>query len=121
MKKWMIITIIIIYSFLIGLIVYYINENSIRKNKLTTKIDELKPLLTEYYNNSYDNEDIGKIFVFPGETNIKFNDDGIVSGGAFIYQNGNIEIALYDGKYCAYYNKTLEITKTKIEECVVNR
>lgn len=120
MKKWMIMTIVIVYTFLIGLIIYYSLENKNREKNLTKKIEVLEKSLKEYYENKYDNEDLGKIFLFPGETNIEFDDTGL-SGSAFIYSDGTIEIALYDGKYCGYKKENLEIKKMKIEECVVNK
>ena len=120
MKKWMIVTIIIVYSFLIGLIIYYSFDNNRREKKLTKKVETLESALKEYYEKKYDNEDLGKIFLFPGETNIEFDDTGL-SGSAFIYKDGTIEIALYDGKLCAYKKGDLEIKKVKIEECIVNK
>lgn len=120
MKKWMIILIIIIYSVLIGLIIYYFFDNRSREDKLIKKAEILEIKLKEYYDTKYDNVDLGKIFLFPGETNIDFDDSGL-SGSAFIYQNGTIEIALYDGKFCAYKKDALSITKSNMEDCVVNR
>lgn len=120
MKKWMIILIIIIYSVLIGLIIYYYFDNGSREDKLKKKVEILETKLKEYYDTKYDNADLGKIFLFPGETNIDFDDDGL-SGEAFIYKNGTIEIALYDGKFCAYKKDTLSISKSSIADCVVNR
>ena len=121
MKNWMIVTIIIVYSILLGMIIYYAVDNNNRKNKLEKKVETLETNLKLYYENVYDGNELGKLFIFPGETNIEFDDDGIMSGEAFIYKDGVIEIALYDGKYCAYKKNTLEITKANIKECVVNR
>lgn len=121
MKKWMITTIIIVYSILIGLIIYYAVDNNKRKNLLKEKIETLETSLNGYYNEKYNSEDIGKLFIFPGETNIEFDDDGIISGEAFIYEDGSIEIALYDGKFCAYKKEELKISKTNISECITNR
>lgn len=121
MKKWMIITIIIIYSFLICLIFYYAIENNQRKKRLENQVVELETKLEEYYKDKYDRAELGKLFIFPGETNIDFDDKNIISGEAFIYENGNIEIALYDGKYCAYKNNELVIKKDNISNCIVNR
>lgn len=120
MKKWMIITIIIIYSFLVGLIVYYAIDNGNREKRLKSKVETLESALKDYYKNKYNNEDLGKIFLFPGETNIEFDDSGL-SGSAFIYKDGTIEIALYDGKLCAYKKGDLKIKKMDIEDCVVNK
>lgn len=121
MKRWMIVTIIIVYSILIGLIVYYAIDNNKRKDLLKEKIEILETSLNGYYKEKYNSEDIGKLFIFPGETNIEFDDDGIISGEAFIYEDGRIEIALYDGKFCAYKKEELKITKTNISECITNR
>ena len=121
MKKWMIVTIIIVYSILIGLIVYYSIDNNNRKKELKEKVEILETNLDEYYKNKYNSENIGKLFIFPGETNIEFNDDGIVSGEAFIYEDGTFEIALFDGKFCAYKKDELSITRTDISECITNR
>ncbi|MEG1647920.1 MAG: hypothetical protein RR325_04060 [Bacilli bacterium] len=121
MKKWMIIVIIIVYAFLIGLLIYYKIDNDSRKDKLKKKVEILEVKLEDYYNNKYDAKDLGKIFLFPGETNVKIDENGIISGEAFIYGNGKIEIALYDGKYCAYKLKDLEIKKASISTCVTNR
>lgn len=120
MKRWMIVTIIIIYSFLIGLIIYYYFDNNKREKKLTEKIETLENSLKNYYDKEYNNDELGKIFLFPGETNLEFDEAGL-SGSAFIYKDGTIEIALYDGKFCGYKKGNLEIKKTKIENCVVNR
>ncbi|MDD3186895.1 MAG: hypothetical protein PHD02_00250 [Bacilli bacterium] len=121
MKKWMIITIIVVYTVLFGLIIFYYYKDTKSKNLLEAKVEELEPMLNSYYENSYDSEDLGKLFLFPGETNLEFDDDGIMSGEAFIYEDGTIEIALYDGKFCAYKKDTLEITRTDISNCVVNK
>ena len=121
MKRWMIVTIIIVYSILISLIIYYGIDNNKRKHVLQNKIEILETSLNGYYEEKYNSEDIGKLFIFPGETNIEFNDDGIISGEAFIYEDGSIEIALYDGKFCAYKKEKLKITKSNIGECVTNR
>lgn len=121
MKKWMIITIIVIYTFLIGLLIYYAFENKNRKDNLKTKVEVLESSLKEYYEKKYDDENLGKLFIFPGETNIEFNDDGIISGEAFIYEDGTIEIALYDGKFCAYKKGELTISRENISECITNR
>lgn len=121
MKKWMIITIIIVYSILFGMIIYYLIDNENRKANLKQKIEILEENLKSYYENVYESNELGKLFIFPGETNIEFDDDGIISGEAFIYDNGKIEIALYDGKYCAYKKDDLIISKSKITECVTNR
>ena len=121
MKKWMIITIVIVYSVLIGLIIYYGTENGRRKNKLEDKVNLLESKLNDYYKTKYNSEDLGKIFIFPGETNIEFDASDIMSGEAFIYSNGEVEIALYDGKFCAYKKGELKITKTSINECITNR
>lgn len=117
----MIITIIIVYTILFSMIIYYAVDNKNRKNKLEKKVEILETNLKAYYDNIYNKEDLGKLFIFPGETNIEFNDDGIISGEAFIYENGTIEIALYDGKYCAYKKNELTINKSNIKECVTNR
>ena len=117
----MIVTIIIVYSILLGMIIYYAVDNNNRKNKLEKKVETLETNLKLYYENVYDGNELGKLFIFPRETNIEFDDDGIMSGEAFIYKDGVIEIALYDGKYCAYKKNTLEIIKANIKECVVNR
>jgi len=121
MKKWMIVIIIIIYAILIGMVIYYNIDNNRRKENLKKDLIALKVSLDDYYKNKYQNDDIGKMFVFPGETNIDF-DDSNLSGEAFIYSTGTVEMALYDGKYCAYQiGDKVTIEKKSINDCIVNR
>ena len=118
----MIITIVFIYAFLIGLLVFYQVNDSNSEKKLTNKVNELETVLNEYYTNEYNRDDLGKLFIFPGENTIVFDEDNLI-GEAFIYSDGAIEIALYDGKKCAYKksNTEISITEISIKDCVVNR
>ena len=101
------------------MIIYYAVDNNNRKNKLEKKVETLETNLKLYYENVYDGNELGKLFIFPGETNIEFDDDGIMSGEAFIYKDGVIEIALYDGKYCAYKKINFELNKDlRYEICI---
>ena len=123
-KKIRIALIIIIYSALLIMIVYYAKENKERKKVLTDRVNALEPILNEYYQNSFgDDHAFGKLFVFPGETDIEFDETGIMSGEAFISTEGKFEIALYDGKFCATKKTDEELTikKTSISSCIVNK
>lgn len=116
--------IILVYGTLLFTILYYRNENKERKENLENKVLILEQNLISYYEVTFNKENsLGKLFVFPGETDIEFDDNNIMSGEAFIYLDGKYEIALYDGKFCATKSseKKLEIKKESISSCIVNK
>ncbi len=121
MKKWMIIVIVIIYTSLIGLLFYFNLDSKNAQNKLKDKVNTLEEILNTYYETEYDREELGKLFLFPGENTIDFDDTNLF-GEAFIYSDGVVEIALYDGKHCAYKKGgEVVVTISEITDCVVNR
>ena len=123
-KKIMIGSIIIVYTILFLTILYYWNENKERKQILEEKVSILEQNLNIYYENTLNKENsVGKLFVFPGETDIEFDEKNIMSGEAFIHLDGKIEIALYDGKFCAQKTSDTKLTikKINISSCIVNK
>lgn len=123
-NKVLICIIILVYGVLFLTILYYMNENKERKENLEHKVSILEQNLISYYEMTFDKENsLGKLFVFPGETDIEFDDNGLMSGEAFIYLDGKYEIALYDGKFCATKSseEKLKIKKVNISYCIVNK
>lgn len=123
-KKVMIALIVIVYGALLCTIIYYMRDNKMRKERLLEKATTLEANLKVYYENKLDPENsLGKLFVFPGETDIEFDESNLVSGEAFIYTDGKIEIALYDGKFCASKPREgeLKIQRQSISSCIVNQ